>query len=530
MTLSRSEEASAGAPFIATSETHGATKRPVIAIEQGDIRKVVDASEAALIKAGLGLYQRDGRIVEISTAIAITADGRNIEVSRIAERRDHALAEDLSRGANFVRFSGANAVPTNPPMWIVKTLRERGSLKFPVLAGVVNAPTMRADGSILSKPGYDRATGLFFDPVGVDFPQIPARPTRDDAVASLALLNDLIGTFPFVADVDRAVALSAILTLVVRRSLPTAPLHGFSAPVAGSGKSKLVDIAAAIATGQEAPVLAQGATEEEMEKRLGGALMAGYPIVSIDNAERPIEGQFLCQALTQIRVRTRTLGKSEVPEISTGAFHAATGNNLRFAGDMTRRAILCSLDPKCERPETRVFECNPVAMAKADRPRYVGACLTILRAYQVAGCPSKVPPLGSFEEWSNLVRGALLWLGCADPVETMDAIRQADPRLSGLETLVAQWWCEFGSEQTTVAEVIKKATAHDDGGFERPDLREALLNVARAGGKIDGRRLGNWLARNAGRIVGGLRFEQCGERSHYAIWRLSGGREPSTAA
>ena len=235
--------------------------------------------------------------------------------------------------------------------------------------------------------------------------------------------------------------------------------------------------------------------------------------------------------MTQTRVRTRILGKSEVPEISNGAFLAATGNNLRFGGDVTRRAILCCLDPKCERPETRVFKCNPVAMVKADRPRYVAACLTILRAYHFAGRPSKVPPLGGFEEWSNIVRGALLWLGCADPVETMDAIRQADPRLSDLEALVAQWWCEFGRNQTTVAEVIKKATAQAHcGGFERPDLREALLNVAGAGGKIDGRRLGNWLARNAGRIIGGLRFEQCGERSHYAIWRLSGAREPSTAA
>jgi putative DNA primase/helicase len=231
MTRSRSEEAR-GAPPARNS-------RPVIAVEQGDIEKVVDASEVALIKAGLGLYQRDGRIVEISTVPAITADGRDIEVSMIAERRDHALAEDLSRAASFVRPSNGGSVPTNPPMWIVETLRERGGLKFTVLAGVVNAPTMRADGSILAVPGYDRATGLVFDPVGVDFPPIPARPTRDDALSARALLSDVIRSFPFVADVDHAVALSAILTLAVRRSLLTAPLHGFSAPVAGSGKSKL---------------------------------------------------------------------------------------------------------------------------------------------------------------------------------------------------------------------------------------------------------------------------------------------------
>jgi putative DNA primase/helicase len=69
--------------------------------------------------------------------------------------------------------------------------------------------------------------------------------------------------------------LSAILTALVRRSLPTAPMHAFRSPVAGSGKSTLVDIASAISTGHEAGVIAQGKSDEETEKRLGSALLAG---------------------------------------------------------------------------------------------------------------------------------------------------------------------------------------------------------------------------------------------------------------
>ena len=66
--------------------------------------------------------------------------------------------------------------------------------------------------------------------------------------------------------------LGAMLTALDRRSMATAPLHAFTAPVAGSGKSLLVDIAAALTTGQPAPVISQGRTEEELEKRLGAAL------------------------------------------------------------------------------------------------------------------------------------------------------------------------------------------------------------------------------------------------------------------
>ena len=68
-------------------------------------------------------------------------------------------------------------------------------------------------------------------------PALPRDPDRDMALRALGYLKDLISTFPFVTEADRAVALSVILTALVRRSLPTAPLHGFNAPTAGSGKS-----------------------------------------------------------------------------------------------------------------------------------------------------------------------------------------------------------------------------------------------------------------------------------------------------
>ena len=208
----------------------------------------------------------------------IRKDGREISPQRIVEKGDHALLEDLMIAAHFEKSDARSDsyVTCNPPMSIVKTLQQRlGALRFPILSGVINAPTLRPDGSILTKPGYDTATGLLFDPRGVTFPTMSDRPSKADAESALALLDDLIGTFPFVELGDRAVALSAILTAIVRRSLPTAPLHGYTAPVAGSGKSKLVDVASMIASGTAASMISPGKTEEETEKRLGSQLLAG---------------------------------------------------------------------------------------------------------------------------------------------------------------------------------------------------------------------------------------------------------------
>ena len=65
----------------------------------------------------------------------------------------------------------------------------------------------------------------------------------------------------------RAVALSLILTALDRHAMATAPLHGFTSPVAGTGKSLLVDIASLLANGEITPVISQGSSKDETEKR-----------------------------------------------------------------------------------------------------------------------------------------------------------------------------------------------------------------------------------------------------------------------
>jgi hypothetical protein len=89
------------------------------------------------------------------------------------------------------------------------------------------------------------------------------------------MLERLIETFPFVGEADRAVALSALLTILDRRSMVTAPMHAFTSPTAGTGKSLLVDLCAILATGRPMPVISQGHSEEELEVK------SPYPLVNV---------------------------------------------------------------------------------------------------------------------------------------------------------------------------------------------------------------------------------------------------------
>ena len=511
-------------------EPAGSMALPIIEHVAGDLPAVVDQAERALLDAQAGIYQRGAMLVRPGLVLVSVPHRGEVEALRILEVGAHTLVEEMTKAASWKRYDARarKLVPITAPMQVAETYRQRtGRWKVPVLAGVLNAPTLREDGSILAAEGYDPQSGLLLDLRGAAFPEVLEYPTHDDADQALQTLKALVDTFPFVSDADRAVALSAMLTAPIRRSLRTAPLHAFSAPTAGSGKSLLVDTASMIATGREAGVIAQGATEEEMEKRLGAQLLAGDQLIAIDNCDEPLGGQVLCQLLTQRAVRVRVLGRSEAPEMPSNALVTATGNNLVLAGDMTRRSLLCRIDPKEERPELREFAVNPVEMVRANRGGFVHAALTILRAYHVAGRPQQAKPLGSFEDWSRWIRDALIWVGEADPAATMAEARASDPKLEELTEILRHWRAHVGQDnEVTVRVLIDKATAQQTalaGGqeFRHPDFREALLRVAGKGGAINSRSLGKWLSANKGRVVDDVAIQSGRISEGSATWKIS---------
>lgn len=508
-------------------------KRPTIEVRGDNLPEQIDQARDALINAQLGVYQRGSAIVRVAPVLDRGRDGSEANVIRLVEVDRHALRELFSRAAQWeaVRNTpkGEHSALCNCPIGVAEGYLARRGLEWhlPPLTGLIAAPTLRPDGSLLDLPGYDFCTGLFLDLRGQDFPEIPERPTWEDARNASADLLDLLDEFPFAGaeggggdNASLAVAVSAMLTAVVRPALPAAPAHAVTATTFGTGKSYLCDLVATIATGGPVAPIACGANDEELEKRLAADLIAGRQFIVVDNVDREINGPLLNQVLTQEKVQPRRLGKSENVEVLCTSFIMLNGNNLPLPADMVRRVVLCTLDAGEERPELRTFDSSPIATVKADRWRYVAAALTILRAYDAAGRPNPPRPLGGYEEWSNLVRGALLWLGLADPVRTQDSVREADPQRQRFAAAAAQWDLVIGNRRVTIRDAITAAIQAGAGEF-----REALLAVAGERGAIDGRRLGAWLGRNKGRVVGQYRFDQGALRDGNRLWVLNGATE-----
>ncbi|MGU3341617.1 PriCT-2 domain-containing protein [Methylobacterium mesophilicum] len=531
----RTERRASADPEAAPSEEDDG--RPIVRLVNGKVPEAVDRMEALLLEAGVQIYSRAGALVRPVIDEVPAAKGRMTTVARMSPLVAVSLADMVARIMRVQKFDwrAEEWLDVNPPAEMTLTLLAReGQWRVPPVAGIITTPTLRPDGSLLTAAGYDPATRLYLahDP-GFTMPDLMERPDRNEAISALAFIEALLVGFPFVGPVDRAVALSGILTALVRGVLPTAPLHAIRAHSPGTGKSFLVDLAAVIATGRRCPVIAAGKTEEETEKRLGALLRDAVPVVSIDNVNGELGGDMLCQLTERPLVRVRILGKSEAPELECRSTTFATGNNLVLAGDMTRRAVLCSLDAEMDRPELRDFSFNPLDRVMANRGAYVAAALTVIRAYQIAGSPTVCGALGSYEDWSAMVRSPLVWLGHDDPVVSMETAREEDPELSAIRELFEHWREHLTlSEGYTTNAITKTACAKaptsnfdfNTQGFLLPEFRDLLLRQAGEGGVVNSRRLGRWFSRIKGRVLDGHRIEMREDGKHgnrFSLCRVS---------
>jgi hypothetical protein len=419
----------------------------------GRLNSILDRAEESLLDKGTPIYQRGPELTRPARLDrSEQADGvRRAKGSVVLlPIRPHWLVQAMADAAPWYALGVRGPVPADPHLNYAQHLMARaGSWRFPVLRGVVTAPTLRSDGTILQSPGYDADSQLIYDPAGVDFPPVPESPTKDDAAAALAKLDPMFAKFPFVDDAAKSVVYAAILTGLVRRTMRSAPLFAIDAPTAGTGKTLIAEVVGIIVTGHVPAMFSMGKNEEEFTKQLSVVLRAGDALVVFDNQSRPIEGDFLCSALSQELVQARILGKSERMMLPSNTLILATGNNIQLAGDVSRRAVVCRIDSGEERPDQRQFDFDPRDIARSDRAGLVVAGLTVMRAYIHAGRPCPLPKMGSFEDF-NLVRESLVWLGRADPEKTRASVFESDPVRDTITELLQEWHAVFGGDPVTM--------------------------------------------------------------------------------
>lgn len=290
---------------------------------------------------------------------------------------------------------------------------------LPALKQVVTVPVLLHSGAILTTPGYDKESELYYAPAVPDV-QVPDTVTADDVSAALALIfDDLLVDFPFVADADRAHALALLLLGFVRDLIdgPT-PLHWIGAPDSRTGKGKLASCVLAPAYG----VPSSGAlSEQEAERRknISAKLSKGVNVVKWDNVRGDVRSQALELALTETRWTDRKLGFNfgatadiDVPILCTWVL---TANNATPGGDMRGRTLPISLDREAEDPGRFKpdggwhLDRPPEVWALDHRAELIRAALVLCRWWVQKGSPAPdvSTVLGGYEDWQRVLGGIL---------------------------------------------------------------------------------------------------------------------------
>src|SRR5262249_14058204 len=264
-------------------------KRSLSRVEGGKLHELWRAVQRELIDRHCPVYVRGNRLVQPLWRWEKALDGREFLTAQFERYNVPRLADMVAHYAvKFQKFDGRMKrwKDSDPPDNLIEHILEARQWNFRTVVGIINAPTMRADGSLLTTEGYDPATQLWFKSSGdVTLPPIPDKPSKEDARRALALLKELLEEFPFDNVVARAAALAGIMTPVLRGALAGAvPAFALIATQARSGKTYLVELIGVIARGHIPLPIAIGSEKaEEMEKRIETAGLSGRPILHLNN-------------------------------------------------------------------------------------------------------------------------------------------------------------------------------------------------------------------------------------------------------
>jgi hypothetical protein len=445
---------------------------------------------------------------------------------------EHGLRYTIGGLTQFYReVLGPNRVPhkilQDPPAAICKQISAIRSLRrLKPLVGIITAPTLRPDGSLLTTPGYDPVTKLYFETTESPLP-VPQEPSTDDAKAALDFLWTPFCDFPFVSPLAKAVHLAAILTAAVRMTLDAAPAFAYDAPVQGSGKTLLARCVGVIAQGSEPSVWphTDHKTDEETRKRIFTALRSGARSLIWDNVVGAFDSPALASCLTSPIFSDRILGQSVAATVPNRMLLLISGNNLLFRGEMPRRVLTSRIDPLVERPFARQFALDPYSYCRDNRQQMIAAALTLIRARLLHGKDlPREGRLASFEQWDDWVRLAVLYANTlrpefADVMDSITAQQAVDPEQEALGDLLMSWRAVHEEKPITVAEFLANLSRCFDPTLTQ--LREAVVSFfGRDIGDISAKAFGKALGYRKDRIVHGLRLEHGPKQNDKQTWRV----------
>ena len=400
------------------------------------------------------------------------------------------------------------------------------------LHGVVHTPTFRADGSLITQPGYDDESKLLFLPTGGQPGAIPDVPTGSDVELAVKWLDFMLQDFDFVTEHDRATYIGLLLTPLLRTLVPPPYKLGvIEAHQPGSGKSFLARALTSIHGGTMHAELP--GEEPELQKVIGSFLDTQTgAVVVFDNVTGLVRSPTLAGLLTSPTFQGRRLGSSTLIEAENDRLWVITGNNAALSGDLGRRNARVRIDPGVPNPEARTefaiddFE----GWVRGNRGTLLWSLLVLVRHWVARGGVLIEKPAGdSYGRWVTIVRSIEHLAGIPGTFDHPSTRAEAtDPEADDFQRFLEVVDDVMKGESWTAKSLLSRVRHPAALG---DDPTEPIPFDALPGDLLRGKQviepttlattLGRWLQNRKGRYFGDLAVHQASSRTMHGIyWRV----------
>lgn len=512
-------------------------------------------------------YRRGARI-EVRPGTPVVKPLGAVLVERAAMAAEW-MRWDKSAGEKVGKDKATGAmVDANPCRETMRIVAERGDYPgIDPLRGVLETPAFARGGRVISAPGYDRGTAFFLLPAFAMDP-IPEHPTQAQGAEALSFMwREMYCDFPF-AGVDPAehgdtnrheqydkarkvsaafVGIASILTVLARPAIDGAvPGFIFEAATPGSGKSLHMHITSMVTTGRAAgvmtfPMSKGDPNEEELEKVLAGYALAGSRMVAFDNITGNLAGAALDKVLTAVdTIMLRVLGSPDMRELAWSAVAMFSGNNMTTSPDVAGRTMVSRLVSPLENPRGRAASDfrHPELLAwiKAHLPALLRAAFVVLRAFWCAKDKPDAGIRGSFEAWSRIIPGAIMYSGGPNVInawsEDSSGASGGDEMSTAHGALLAAWPFDVPCKASEIVTRVFKDEYEISIGKSAPDgfedLREAIRVICKCPtAQIKASVLGAALTKLREKIRGGLMLMREIRSGGVSWWYIRGRKAPA---
>jgi hypothetical protein len=457
--------------------------------------------------------------IELKTLIEITyacGQGRNRNVTVTGADGEETTVERQRWEPKMFPMEAATHVHT--------AARSRnGTPNLRRLNGVTHTPIMRADGTVMNTPGYDRESCMLYLPErGLIVPDLPSPFGREDVGAAVGFLKEIVREFPFVEDHHRANWFGALFTPLMRVMLPPPyPAFVIDAPSPGAGKSYLAGIIRTVHGG----VIRAGWPSDDAEfGKVALATLIGTtaPVVTFDNVRGKIRSAKFEALLTSPIFTDRLLGVSRDANAANDRLWTITANNAEIGGDLARRCYWITIDPRMPRPHERTgFSLDLRTWPVANRGRIIAAMLTVVRGWVLAGMPkADLKRSDDFATWDAAMEGLLSWAGFTGQFGRPDEAKQESDDDREWLVFLSSVHAVFGTREFKIRDLVSRLKDSDgDSPFTpEPGTVEDKIDPSCLPGELADKwsrtglgspagftkSLGRWVKHRSGRFAGDL--------------------------